>query len=151
MAAINPQRTARCCSEEKGAEPMKIWNTVEDVLADFEADRPKPPPTKPTPAVKAQQRFAASNQPTEAILDAAARGNDAAIERLEETMESRRQKRMAKEFADYNAEGPAWHSMVRWRQSVERAQERVRALDGEIPETGQYDPIRRFEREMRGR
>ena len=29
---------------------MKIWNTVEDVLADFEADRPKPPP-KPEPTV----------------------------------------------------------------------------------------------------
>jgi hypothetical protein len=130
---------------------MKIWNTVEDVLADFEADRPKPPPPKSTPTVKAEERFAASNQPTEAIFDAAARGNDAATERLEETMESRRQKRIAKELADYNAEGSGWHSLERWRQSVERAQERLRSLDGEIPERGVYDPIRRFEREMRGR
>jgi N-acetylglucosamine kinase-like BadF-type ATPase len=128
---------------------MKIWNTVEDVLADFEADRPKPPLPKPTAAVKGQQRFAASNQPTKAVFDAATRGNDAAIERLEETMEQRRQKQMAKELAEYNAEGSAWHSMVHWWQSVERAQERLRALNGEVPEKGIYSPVARFEREVK--
>jgi N-acetylglucosamine kinase-like BadF-type ATPase len=128
---------------------MKIWNTIEDVLADFEADRPKPPPPKPTPAVKGQERFAASNQPTAAVFDAATRGNDAAIERLEETMEQRRQKQMAKELAEYNAEGSAWHSMVHWRQSLERAQERLRSLNGEVPEKGIYSPIARFEREVK--
>jgi hypothetical protein len=115
------------------------------------ACRPKAPPPKPTAAVKAQERFAASNQPTDAIIDAATRGNEALTERLEETMEDRRKKQIAKELAAYNAEGPGWHSIVRWQQSVERAQERVRALHGEIPEKGIYDPIARFEREMRGR
>jgi hypothetical protein len=130
---------------------MKIWNTVEDVLADFEADRPKPPPPKPTAAVKAQERFAPANHPAEAVFDAAARGNDAATERLGETLEQRRQKQMAKEYAEHNAQGSAWHSLVNWRQSLDRAQERLRELDGENPLTGNYDPIRRFEREMRGK
>jgi hypothetical protein len=105
---------------------MKIWNTVEDVLADFEADRPKPnPPPKPPlkPTVKAQERWA--NQPTEAVIDAATRGNNALAERLE-TMEGRRQKQMAKELAEYNAEGSAWHNisvrMVEWQQSAERVE-----------------------------
>jgi hypothetical protein len=66
-------------------------------------------------------------------------------------METRRQKQMAKELAEFNAESPLWRSLVHWRQSIERAQERIRDLDGEIPEKGIYDPIRRFEREMRGR
>jgi hypothetical protein len=125
---------------------MKIWNTVEDVLADFEADRPKPPPKS---AAKAQERFAASNQPTVAVIDAATRGNDALTERLE-TMEDRRAKQAAKEYAEHAAQSTIWKALVHWRQSVERAQERVRSLDGEVPEKGVYDPIRRFEREMRG-
>ena len=115
------------------------------------ACRPKAPPPKPTPAVKAQERFAASNQPTKAVIDAATRGNEALTERLDETIEDRRKKQIAKELAAHNAEGPVWHSLVQWQQSVERAQERVRALHGEIPEKGIYDPIARFEREMRGR
>jgi hypothetical protein len=130
---------------------MKIWNTVEDVLADFEADRPKPPPPKPTAAVKGQERFSGANQPTEALINAATRGNDAATERLGETMQQRRQKQMAKEYAEHNAEGPLWHALANWQLSIERAQERLRELDGEIPEKGIYDPIRRFEREMRGK
>jgi hypothetical protein len=115
------------------------------------ACRPKAPPPKPTPAVKAQEQFAASNQPTEAVIDAATRRNNALAERLGETMEDRRAKQAAKEYAEYNAESPIWRALVHWTQSVERAEERVRALDGEIPERGIYDPIRRFEREMRGR
>jgi hypothetical protein len=115
------------------------------------ACRPKTPPPKPTPTVKAQERFAASNQPSDAIIDAATRGNEALADRLEETMEDRRAKQAAKEYAEHNAESPLWRALVGWTQSVKRAQERVRALDGEIPERGIYDPIRRFEREMRGR
>ena len=129
---------------------MKIWNTVEDVLADFEADRPKPPPPKPKIAAKAQERFSPSNQPTVAIIDAATRGNDAVTERLE-TMEDRRAKQMAKEYAEHAAESAIWKALVHRRQSVELAQERIHALDGEVSETGNYDPIRRFERETRGR
>jgi hypothetical protein len=130
---------------------MKIWNTYEEILADLMADKPKPkPPPAVTPAGKARERFSGENQPTEAVFDAATRGNDAAIERLEETMEDRRRKQMAKEYAEHNAQGPAWHSLAHWRQSLDRAQERLRELDGEIPEKGVYDPIRRFEREMRG-
>jgi hypothetical protein len=113
------------------------------------ACRPKAPPPKPTPAVKAQQRFTASNQPTEAVIDAATRGNEALAERLDETMEDRRKKQIAKELSEHSAESPLWRALVHWTQSVERAQERVRALDGEIPERGVYDPVRRFEREMK--
>ena len=60
------------------------------------ACRPKAPPPNPTPAVKARERFAASNQRTGAIIDAATRGNEALAQRLEETMEDRRRKRIAK-------------------------------------------------------
>lgn len=131
---------------------MKIWNTYEEILADLMADKPKPkPPPAVTPAGKARERFSGENQPTEAVFDAATRGNDAAIERLEETMEGKRQKQIAKELAEHSADGAAWHSMVQWRQSIDRAQERLRALDGEDPLTGNYDPVRRFEREQRGR
>jgi hypothetical protein len=69
----------------------------------------------------------------------------------DETMAERRQKQMAKEYAEHAAESPLWHALVHWQQSLEAAQERLRALDGEIPEKGIYSPIRRFEREMRGK
>jgi hypothetical protein len=62
---------------------MKIWKTVEDVLADFEADRPKPKPLpKPplNPTQKAEERW--SNQPTQAVIDAATRGNVALAKRI---------------------------------------------------------------------
>ncbi len=64
-------------------------------------------------------------------------------------MEERRAKQVAKEYAEFDAEGPAWKSLVHWRMSLDRAQERLHALDGEVPEKGIYDPIRRFEREMK--
>jgi hypothetical protein len=134
-------------------EPLTKEEIVARLRAAAKANprpRPRPPAQPPTKAQRAEERFAASNQPDEAVFDAAARGNDAAIERLE-TMEERRQKQIAKELAEHNAEGEAWHNMVRWQQTMERAQERLRALDGEIPERGVYDPIRRFEREQRGR
>lgn len=104
---------------------------------------PKPPEQK------LAERCAA--KPTEAVIDTATRGNDALTKRLEETFEDRRRKQMAKEFAEHSAESPLWRALVYWQQSVERAQETLRALDGEIPEKGIYDPIRRFEREMRGK
>jgi hypothetical protein len=69
----------------------------------------------------------------------------------EETMEQRRQKQIAKEFAEHNAEGPGWRALVHRRQEIDLERERVRALDGEIPEKGVYSPIRRFEKEMRGK
>jgi hypothetical protein len=69
----------------------------------------------------------------------------------DETMEGRRQKQIAKELAEHSAESPLWRALVYWQQSIEQAQERLRALDGEIPEKGIYSPIRRFEREMRGK
>ena len=129
------------------------WTTYEEILADIMADRPKPkPPPAVTPAGKAKERFAAENQPTIAVIDAATRGNDLLAERLEtETMESRRQKQMAKEIAEHNAENPLWHQLCRWQQSVNDAQQRVRERYGEVPETGNYSPIARFEREMRGK
>ncbi len=93
------------------------------------ACRPKSPPPKPSPAQKAEERFSGANQPTDAIIDAATRGNNALADRLEgETMEGRRQKRMAKELAEYNAEGSAWHNLVQWQQSVERVQQEIVSL-----------------------
>ena len=106
---------------------------------------------KPKPAeIKTHERFVAEKQPTEAVIDAATRGNDALTKRLEETIEDRRRKQMAKEYAEHNAEGPLWRALVYWTQSAERARERIRALHGERPERGDYDPIARFEREQRG-
>jgi hypothetical protein len=79
---------------------------------------PKPPEQK------LADRCAA--KPTEAIIDTATRGNDALADRLEtETMEQRRQKRMAKELAEYSAEGSAWHNLVQWQQSVERVRQEI--------------------------
>jgi hypothetical protein len=69
---------------------MKIWNTIEDVLADFEADRPKPPPPKPTAAVKGQERFAASNKPTDAIAQDVALSSDALAQRLRDERQAER-------------------------------------------------------------
>jgi hypothetical protein len=113
------------------------------------ACRPKSPPPPKPPEQQWVERCA--NKPLEVAVQDAAAHNNHVIERLEETMETRRQKQMAKELAEFNAESPLWRSLVHWRQSIERAQERIRDLDGEIPEKGIYDPIRRFEREMRGR
>jgi hypothetical protein len=104
---------------------------------------PKPPEQK------LAERCAA--KPVEAVIDTATRGNEALAERLEETFEDRRRKQIAKELAEHSAESPLWRALVHWQQSVEQAQERLRSLDGEIPEKGIYDPIRRFEREMKGR
>jgi hypothetical protein len=69
----------------------------------------------------------------------------------EETMEQRRQKQIAKEFAEHSAESPLWRALAHRRQEIDLERERVRELDGEIPEKGVYSPIRRFEREMRGK
>jgi hypothetical protein len=68
----------------------------------------------------------------------------------EETSEARRQKQIAKEYAEYNAEPPFWRELVHRRQEIDLERERLRALDGEIPEKGYYSPIARFEKEMEG-
>ena len=120
------------------------WETVEDIYADLMADAPKPPPTP-------EQRLAERRLPDAAVYQGAANANNAALKRAEETFEERRAKQRAKEFAEHNAQGSAWHSLAHWRQSLDYAQERLRELDGEDPLTGNYDPIRRFEREMRGK
>jgi hypothetical protein len=44
------------------------------------ACRPKPKPVPPTPTQKAEERW--SNQPTEAVIDAAIRGNEALAKRV---------------------------------------------------------------------
>jgi hypothetical protein len=134
----------------KGAETMK-WETVEDIYADLMADAPKPPPTRSGSKISGEQRLVERRLPAEAVFQDAANVTDAALNRAEETMEQRRQKQIAKELAEHSAEGSAWHNLVQWRQSLDRAQERLRELDGEDPLTGNYDPIRRFEREMRGK
>ena len=69
----------------------------------------------------------------------------------EETMEQRRQKQIAREFAEHSAEGPAWRALVHRRQEIDLERERRRALNGEIPEKGIYSPIARFEKEMEGK
>jgi hypothetical protein len=70
-------------------------------------------------------------------------------ERVDETLEDRRKKQIAKELAEHSAESPLWRALVHWTQSVERARERVQALNGEVPEKGIYSPIARFEREVK--
>lgn len=125
------------------------WNTYEEILADIMADKPKPPKPKPSPEQQLEERGAKKSG--EAIFQDAINSTNAAVKRAEETIEERRAKQRAKEFAEHNSESPLWHALVHWRQSIDYAQERLRALDGEDPETGNYDPIRRFEREMRGR
>lgn len=64
-----------------------------------------------------------------------------------ETMKDRRAKQEAKEYAEHEAQGSAWHALAHRRQSLDRAKERLRVLDDEVPETGDYSPVRRFERE----
>jgi hypothetical protein len=114
------------------------------------------PRVKPKPVLAAnkgkevEHTKPADVKPTEAVIDAATAHNNALAERLQ-TMEGRRQARIAKELADYHAEGSGWHALCRWQQSVLDAQERIRANYGEVPETGNYSPIARFEREMRGK
>jgi hypothetical protein len=68
----------------------------------------------------------------------------------EETSEARRQKQIAKELAEHSAESPLWRALAHRRQEIDLERERLLALDGEIPKKGIYDPIRRFEREMKG-
>jgi hypothetical protein len=109
------------------------------------ACRPKPKPAVKPAAEKLAERCASKRE--EAVIDTATRANNA----LAETMQDRRRKQRDKELAEHSAQGPLWHALAYWAQSVERAQERIRALDGEIPEKGVYSPIARFEREMRGR
>jgi hypothetical protein len=131
------------------------WETVEDIYADLMADAPKPPPTPASlrgqRRAEAEQRLVERRLPAEAVFQDAANVTDAALKRAEETMEQRRQKQIAKELAEHSAEGSAWHALVHWRQSLDYAQERLRELDGEDPLTGNYSPIARFEREMRGK
>ena len=69
----------------------------------------------------------------------------------DETLEDRRRKQRDKELAEHSAESPLWRALVYHQQSIERERERVRALDGEIPKKGIYDPMRRFEKEMEGK
>jgi hypothetical protein len=99
---------------------------------------------------KVEHTKPADLKPTEAVIDAATAHNNALTERLD-TTEGRRQARIAKELADYHAEGSHWHALCQWQRSVLEAQERIRANYGEVPETGNYSPIARFEREMRGK
>ena len=134
------------------------WNTYEDILADLNEtariNRLNRQAQKPTPKQKVaelEQKLVERKKSDEAVYQDATRANEAALNRAEETYESRRAKQRAKEFAEHSAQGSAWHSLAHWRQSLDYAQERLRELDGEDPLTGNYDPIRRFEREMRGK
>ena len=139
----------------KGDEVMPKWNTYEDILADLNEtarinrlNRQAQNPTPKQKAAELEQKLVERKKPDEAVYQDATNANNAALNRAEETYESRRAKQRAKEFAEYSAEGSAWHSLARYRQSLDYAQERLRELDGEDPLTGNYDPIRRFEREM---
>jgi hypothetical protein len=134
------------------------WNTYEDILADLNetarVNRLNRQAQNPTPKQKVaelEQKLVERKKPDEAVYQDATKANEAALNRAEETMEARRAKQRAKEFAEHNAQGSAWHSLARWRQSIDYAQERLRALDGEDPLRGNYDPVRRYEREVRGR
>jgi hypothetical protein len=121
--------------------------TEEQIIARLQAvrlDRPRQPaPPKPL-AVQAQERFAEANKPTVAVIDAATTHNTALARRMEGE-----RKELAKWIKD--GEDPRvryQRELDRWQQSILDAQERVRALHGEIPERGIYSPIARWEREV---
>jgi hypothetical protein len=65
-----------------------------------EAFKPRPPKPKPTAMQKKQERW--SSQPDEAILQQAAKSAEAQLE-MAERWRDRRQERMLKEMADWNA------------------------------------------------
>jgi hypothetical protein len=77
----------------------------QELLASF---RPQPPPPKPTPAMKAEERFVETKQPTVAVIDAATRGNDALARRMEAER---------KELAQENLRARYQRELDRWWQS----------------------------------
>jgi hypothetical protein len=108
---------------------------------------PQPAPLpKPKPAqVKADERFDERNKPTVAIIDEATASNTALARRMEAE-----RKELAKWIADGQDPRVRYQCKLdEWQQSIIDANERVRALHGEVPERGIYSPITRFEREMK--
>jgi hypothetical protein len=75
----------------------------QELLASF---RPQSPPPKPTPAMKAEERWA--TKPTEVVIQDATRGNDALARRME--VERR-------ELAQENLRARYQRQLDRWWQS----------------------------------
>jgi hypothetical protein len=121
--------------------------TEEQIVARLLAgrlDKPPQPAAPKPPEAKAKERWDEANKPTVAIISEATAGNTALARRMEAER---------KELATWMAEGQDprvryQRKLDEWQQSIIDANERVRALRGEIPERGVYSPIARFEREM---
>lgn len=124
----------------------------------LESFRPQPPPPKPTPEEKWQERCAAP-KPREAIAAQAAASTEALAEQMrqdreQDTTEARRRRQEAKELAQYYAEGQdpriAYQRRLdQWWEAKLDVEAELHALRGEIPKRGVYDPMARFEREMK--
>ena len=131
--------------------------TEEQIVARLLAgrlDKPPAPKPPPKPEVKAQERWA--QRPPEAVAQQAAAGTKALAEQLrrerEETAEDRRNRQYTKELAEYNAADPRiayQRELDQWWQAKLNVEAEIRALHGEIPECGIYDPMTRFERELK--
>jgi hypothetical protein len=141
--------------------------TEEQMMARLLAARlDKPPPPKPVPKpkpaqVKADERFA-QPKPREAVAAQAAVSTKALAEQMRQdrqgTAEDRRRQREREEMAQWRAEGE--DARTRYQRELDRwcqykldveAEIEARRESGEIPERGIYDPMKRFESEMKGR
>ncbi len=118
----------------------------------MQADRVDPRPIAPKPPRPKVAQLVDQKRRTKDVINAATTHNLDLAERLEETMEARRQKQIAKELADYHdPSNRDWVRLEQWRQSVERVEEQRRAWArlGENPITGNYDPQARYDREVK--
>jgi hypothetical protein len=120
---------------------MKIWNTVEDVLADFEADRPKPPP-KPEPTVlkvATDRKLSVEGQRERVVNEAkqlVAAEKKAAEEQLDPNdyrVKRERDREAGKRYREI-------YETVAWAEHYARQR---------VVDHGNYDPIALFERQMR--
>ena len=133
--------------------------TEEQIVARLLAgrlDKPPAPKPPPKPETKAQEHWA-QPKPREAVAAHAAVSTEALAEQIKrdrrETAEDRRNRQYAKEMAEWSARDRYQRELDRWWQAKLDIEAEVRAMreSGEVPERGIYDPMTRFEGEMRGR
>src|SRR5215471_5159415 len=122
-------------------------------------DKPPPPKPVPKPEVKSQERWTAP-KPRVAVAAPAASGTKALAEQMKQdrqvTSEDKRRQREREEIARWAAEGQDpraayQRELDRWWEHKLAVEAEIRAMreSGEIPERGVYDPMKRFEREMK--
>jgi hypothetical protein len=99
----------------------------------MESFRPQPPPTKPTPAVRALERWA--NQPREAVAQQAAASAEAFAKIVQEdTYEARRSRQIAKELAEWNAQGQ--DPRTAYQRELDRFMEASRVIEDQYVDIG---------------